>query len=348
MDRLTYISSYGKEISPQEISAIGRKSQVNNAKDNLTGVLLCFKGIFYQILEGDPAPLYRCFNRIQDDHRHSDLMILNIEKNVNERLYGQWKMKTMILDDSTDPITTPLRDLLNLMTRTYRTLERYVPLEVLEGIQQGIDPLSWGLERQKRVVLFVDMVGFSTMIEKINLAQLQDLLDVFFELASKAIDNTGGRISKLLGDGFMAYYSLKDASLALRGAISIVKGLKELRAVTASPFLKLAYCGIGISAGPLVMGNVGSTVKKDYTLLGDVVNSASRLETYTRKAGYNILFDHRFVKFLAKDHHWPLLKLGKYKLKGKMNELHVYTLDDPDVIFDRSPKQIAHEIMNIG
>ena len=348
MIRLTYISSFGKQATAKDIRAIGMVSEKNNARDGLTGVLLCFKGVFYQIIEGDEQAVNDCFNRIQSDTRHDDIFILNIEKDIPERMYSEWNMKTVFLDSQAYPLIMPIRNLLDSLTKTHTILKQYVPYEVLDGIQQGEDPSEWDFKRDELIILFSDIISFTTITEKINLADMKELLNAYFGIATQAMARSGGRIAKLTGDGFMAYYPPELAASALRASVDIIKELKEQRKTTRSSFLKWTYCGIGLSAGKVVMGNVGSSARQDYTVLGDVVNSASRLESFTREAGYSILFDDRFRKYLQKAPNvLPILELGERTLKGKSKKLTVYTVKDADVKFDLTPEEIAREIGKI-
>jgi len=177
---------------------------------------------------------------------------------------------------------------------------------------------------------------------------MQELAGTYFGIASRAIGKAGGKIAKLTGDGFMAYYPAAQAASALHASLEIVRELKKQRETTDSPFLKLAYCGLGLSAGSVVMGNVGSDTRQDYTVLGDVVNSSSRLESYTREAGYSILFDDRFRKYLDQTPSViPILDLGARTLRGKTKTSNLFTVDHADVRFDRTPLQIYQEIGKI-
>lgn len=262
-------------------------------------------------------------------------------------MYSQWEMETIVLDNITIPLITPIRKLMDSLANTQWILKKYAPIEVLDGIQRGENPLTWKFERDEMVIMFSDLICFTTITEKISLAEMRILLDSFFEIASVALEKTGGRISKLTGDGFIAYYPPDQAIMALQASIEIVQQLKKLRENSESPFLKLAYCGIGISAGKLVKGNIGSATKKDYTVLGDVVNSASRLESLTRETGHSIIFDQHFMKYLREDPGVSILKLGAYTLKGKTKESTIFTVQDPDVSFDKTPKEIVYEIRKI-
>ena len=300
MDRITYISRFGKDITDADIEQIGKKSEANNARDQLTGALMCFNGVFYQILEGPKDSLYTCFDRIKEDPRHQDVFILDIQRDIVERQYPQWKMKTVFLQQHDDPLMVPLRNLLGAMTDTHSTLQKYVPIEILDGIQNGLSPLEWGMENDEKVVMFSDLVGFSALIEHAEIKEVKKVLDNYFDNALSVVAKSGGTISKLLGDGFLAYYPIEKADTALQDALQVIQTQQNIRENTSSPFEKLCYCAIGLSAGPVLKGNTGSMAKMDYTILGDVVNSASRLETYTREAGYSIIFDHRFKKIPAR------------------------------------------------
>lgn len=341
MDRVTYISKFSQGVTVKDIEEIGSKSEANNARDNLTGVLMCFKGVFYQIIEGTPTTLYKCLSRIKSDPRHEDIFILDIERNIEKRLYGEWRMKTVLLEGNTDPLVSPIRDLLGSLTNTHSKLKKYAPFEVLDGIQQGQNPLKWKMKRAELIVLFSDLVGFSTLVENADIDDVQKVLDNYFEVSLAAINNSGGTVSKLMGDGFMAYYPIDHAKSALQASVRIINGLKKIREKAVSPFEKLIYCSIGISAGQVVKGNVGSMVKMDFTILGDVVNSASRLESYTRTKKHSVIFDHRFKQCLPEDLRFEILDIGKLKPKGKSQTLKIFTVSEPNIPFDKSPVEIA-------
>lgn len=346
MKRVTYISNFAEGLTAHEILEIAEVSARNNLKNDLTGVLFCFKGIFYQILEGEEKALDNCLASIKADPRHANIHILNIEHNIPERNYEGWKMKMVDLDKNTDPLITPIRKLLDTLSRTHFTLEKYVPEEVLRGIQSGKDPLGWGFQRERKVVLFCDMIGSTSFAEVLELDEMEILLDTYFEISSRVIHRSGGTIDKLIGDGFMASYPFDQADAAVRASVSIIEQLAAQREKADAPQLKLLYAGIGLSAGAIVKGNIGSSIKKDYTLLGDVVNSASRLESATRKFGHAVIFDFRLKKRLSEKMKKQVEKLGRYQPKGRVKNMSVYTIKNAHIPFDRTPKQIREAIQN--
>lgn len=311
-----------------EIDEIGKRSVTNNTRDGLTGVLFCFNNVFYQILEGPEDALNRCYTRILKDPRHKDIFCLEVENNITKREFGDWAMKTVRLDESGDSLIRPIRTMLNSLARTHYVLERYSPLEVLTGLQKGEDPLGWTLKTNEKTILFSDIFSSSTFAETLSSAEFEKLLTAYYEITNRSIAENGGTLSKLTGDGLMAYFKAGDAGRALDASLEICRRLDDLRnaAPEGSP-LRLLYAGIGLCSGVVREGNIGSVHKFDYTLLGDSVNSAARLESVTRKVDALIVFDESLLKQIERPS--ALRTLGLYQPKGKTEQLKIYSVNYP-------------------
>lgn len=328
MKRLTYISSFSRPLGKDEIDQIAAKSIENNSRDGLTGVLFCFNNIFYQILEGDEQMLDKCYARILSDNRHNNIFCLEIEKDIKERYYADWAMKTVRLEESNDSLIMPVRTMLNSLAKTHYILERYSPQIILNGIQQGENPLEWEPFNAERIVLFSDIMASTTLTESNSVEAMSLLLRTYYEICNRVITQSGGVISKLTGDGIMAYFTWDEADKAIEAAATILKELQAVRkAHSPNDIRNLLYAGIGLAGGKVREGNIGSELKKDYTLLGDAVNTAARLEAVTRKVRYALVFDTSIVHRLNKAYN--LKKLGKYQPKGKTEMLDLFTLDEP-------------------
>lgn len=328
MKRLTYISSFARPIPPAEIDEIGSRSIANNTRDGLTGVLFCFNNVFYQILEGPEDAINRCYARILKDPRHKDIFCLEVENDIKAREFGDWAMKTVRLDESGDSLIRPIRTMLNSLARTHYVLERYSPLEVLSGLQKGEDPLKWSLKTSEKTILFSDIFSSSTFAEALSSAEFEKLLTAYYEITNRSIAENGGTLSKLTGDGLMAYFKAGNAQNALDASLEICRRLDDLRhaAPEGSP-LRLLYAGIGLSTGEVREGNIGSVHKYDYTLLGDLVNSAARLESVTRKVDALLVFDESLLAQVERPS--ALKTLGLYQPKGKAERLKIYTVNYP-------------------
>lgn len=328
MKRLTYISSFSRPLTAEEITEIGNRSIINNQRDGLTGVLFCFNNVFYQILEGPEDTLNRCYSRILKDPRHKDIFCLEVENNIAAREFGDWAMKTVRLEDSGDSLIRPIRTMLNSLARTHYVLERYSPHEVLHGLQGGENPLAWNLRTSRKTIFFSDIFASSTFAEVLPSSEFERLLSVYYEIANRSIAEAGGTISKLTGDGLMAYFSEAASAKALDAALEICRRLDDVRAsAAAGDPARFLYAGIGLCHGLVREGNIGSQFKLDYTLLGDSVNSAARLESVTRKVDSLIVFDESLLQQIDKPS--ALLTLGLYQPKGKTERLRIYSVDYP-------------------
>jgi adenylate cyclase len=149
-----------------------------------------------------------------------------------------------------------------------------------------------GLETEVRhvTVLFLDIRNFTTFSEARTPDQVVDYLNRLFAFMVDEINDHGGIVNKFLGDGFMAVFGapLDDGRSelnALSAALAISDRLKEALAAGLEP----TRIGIGLHSGRAVTGNVGSLQRQEYTLIGDVVNLASRIESHTKVVGAEIL-----------------------------------------------------------
>jgi adenylate cyclase len=158
--------------------------------------------------------------------------------------------------------------------------------------------------------------------------EFERLLGIYYDIANRSVIENGGTVSKLTGDGLMAYFKAGDSVHALNAAIEICRRLEDVRSgAPLSDPAHYLYAGVGLCAGQVREGNVGSVAKFDYTLLGDSVNSAARLEGVSRKVNPMVIFDDSLLKHMDKPS--ALKKLGLYQAKGKTENMSVYTVDYP-------------------
>lgn len=172
--------------------------------------------------------------------------------------------------------------------RVHRLLNQYVPAELADEYQRDPDALSLTGEEREVSVLFCDVIGFSAITEQLAPAQLAEWLNLFFTHVSRIVVRNRGSIDKYMGDSVMALWgapvrSQTHAYDALCTAMSIQTELHELNDKYAERHLPSVSLGIGISTGPALVGPLGSEHRMDYTVIGDTVNVAQRLEAQTRK-----------------------------------------------------------------
>ncbi|HEY9549135.1 MAG TPA: adenylate/guanylate cyclase domain-containing protein, partial [Kiloniellaceae bacterium] len=175
----------------------------------------------------------------------------------------------------------------NAMLGGLRWFETYVPRSlVMRLIRLGED----GVESEERqvTVMFTDIAGFTTASQQLTPHDTADFLNHHFGLIAAAIDETGGTLDKYMGDAVMAFWGAPDdqpdhAERACRAALSIAKALavdNQSRRAKGQPEVRLR---VGLHSGPAIVGNIGAPGRVNYTLIGDTVNLANRLEAYGKQ-----------------------------------------------------------------
>src|SRR5215468_481842 len=182
-------------------------------------------------------------------------------------------------------------------------------------------------------VLFADIVGFTTMSEKMSPAAVSLLLNDYFSRMTDVIFKYEGTLDKYIGDAIMAVFGapldMPDHALrAIRAGLEMREQLEEFNSERKDPHLRIR---IGINSGKVVAGEIGSINKKEYTVLGDTVNTASRLESSVAKPGMVVIGENTYeqVKEL-----FEVKPLGKATLKGKEKEVTVFEVVGPPRVAD--------------
>jgi adenylate cyclase len=201
-------------------------------------------------------------------------------------------------------------------------LERYHSPAVIESIVQaapGAADSSVGrMKLAEATVLFADLAGFTPVSEKATPQEVAEMLEGYFTHAVEAIFNAGGTLDKFIGDCVMAFFGAPvpqadHARRAVQAALEIQKAqtaLNEERRQRGLPVLKVR---IAIQSGPVMVGDVGSRSRVDYTVLGNTVNVAARLESGVAEPG-EITIGGETHRLLAGA--YPTEDLGEFQLKG--------------------------------
>lgn len=182
-------------------------------------------------------------------------------------------------------------------------LSQYVPPELASAYSR--DPGSLGLmgEERELSVLFCDVVGFSTVVEKLEPARVADWLNGFFSLVSRIVVRHEGTIDKYMGDSVMAVWGAPQLSKthafdSLQAATDICQELVVLNKQFSQQGLPTMRIGIGVSTGLATVGTFGSEYRMDYTVIGDTVNVARRLEEQTRKYHVPVIVSDKTIEAL--------------------------------------------------
>jgi len=224
-----------------------------------------------------------------------------------------------------------LKQMETLQKKTRAAFARYVPIDVMdEIIKKSSSPAS---QSESRVVtiLFSDIRSFTTISENTPARELVDFLNTYFSAMGDQIIAEGGNIDKFIGDAIMAIFgapkTLENSAVSgVRAAIRMVKALPHVD--TSSITLpEIGFgAGIGLNCGECVVGNLGFQNKMDYTVIGDTVNLASRLEGITKYYHATIVVSE-YIYEAAKDD-FIFRKADSVRVKGKDQPVGLYTVYD--------------------
>ncbi|MCU7834757.1 MAG: adenylate/guanylate cyclase domain-containing protein [gamma proteobacterium symbiont of Taylorina sp.] len=196
----------------------------------------------------------------------------------------------------------------------------YVSPDVLSDILNGeLQPGIHG-KKQQVCMLFSDIRNFTGISEKMQPEDIIKFLNIYLEAMTEAIQNNEGTIDKFMGDGIMAFFGapkiLKNpAANAFAAAQDKLKKLQLVNQEFSHKDMPELKIGIGLHLGDAVIGNIGSEKRNEYTAIGDVVNTASRLEGLTKQAGYPIVVSEDVIKALPNTVEFD--NLGEMPVKGR-------------------------------
>lgn len=185
-------------------------------------------------------------------------------------------------------------------------------------------------------VLVVDVRNFTKLGETLKAEQLSSLLKPWFHRAEKVVERHGGLVDRFIGDAMLALWPRSRSAGNNRHAIQPVLAARELVALAdqyhreqTAHHASLSFkIGCGISVGEVSMGNVGTDARRDYTIVGDCVNVAFRLESLCKTLNQSILICPTVHQLIAGE--IPCTDLGLQQLKGKSEPMCVYSVNPSD------------------
>jgi adenylate cyclase len=213
---------------------------------------------------------------------------------------------------------------------------RYVSPEVAQQIWQRRSELVLAGEERIATVLFSDIRGFTAITAGQPSAGVLAWLNEYLTAMDEVITEGGGFLNKFIGDGIMVLFGVplsdgpeKDACRALRTALRMLERVDALNQThcgdPGKPSLRI---GIGIHTGPLTSGNVGSPNRLEYSVIGETVNLASRLESLTKEFHTEIVMSSDTAEVVRSQ--FPNLRdLGEGPVRGFEKQIHLYTIDRP-------------------
>ena len=207
------------------------------------------------------------------------------------------------------------------------SLSHYVAPEILDEIERTGHNLELGGETQEITVMFADIRDFTPISESMSATELVSLLNEMFESMGAEILAERGTIDKFIGDSIMAFWNapVPIDDHPLRAAIGALRMRSALERFNKLPIMENRppiSIAIGLAAGEACVGNIGSRDRFNYTVIGDVVNVAARIENVCRRAAYDIVISDSVCR--ASKEQLAILDAGMVPLKGKSQLAPIY------------------------
>lgn len=208
-----------------------------------------------------------------------------------------------------------------------RAMGIYLSPDIMKKVVQNIDDIKLGGKRANVTVLFADIRGFTSMSEKMTAEEVSKILNEYFTEIEPIITKHNGVINKFIGDAVMAIFGepIQDVNHpvnAVRCAyemLILVDKLQDKWITEGKPKIEI---GIGINTGEAFVGNIGSEKRLEYTVIGDTVNLASRIESYNKVFKTNFLISSSTYSYVSSI--VDVLKISEVQIRGKSKKMDIY------------------------
>jgi adenylate cyclase len=217
--------------------------------------------------------------------------------------------------------------------------QHYLSPDVMHQLLDNHDKLKLGGELRECTVFFSDVRGFTTISEALILApeKLVELMNDYLSPMTEIILRSGGVLDKYIGDAIMAFWGAPldrpdQADAAAQSVLKMMEKLEELRRVFPTKGFPVIDIGCGVNTGTMVVGNMGSSERFAYTVMGDAVNLGARLESITKEYGVRSIFSQNAVAKMANPNAYLLRDMDDIVVKGKRDPVKIYELIHPSIM----------------
>jgi adenylate cyclase len=260
---------------------------------------------------------------------------LQLKANVKEKLLGRALRETHVIAEKLAQKQEELR-IVNFQLEKAKDLlkqsfQRYVSAQIVDEILDAAEPVNLKGQRKTVTILLSDIRGFTALAEQLQPEALVQFLNSYFSAMIDIIFEHEGTLDKFMGDAILALFGAPvsrddDAFRAVKTAIAMQRKLRELNDAWRTDGKPNIRIGIGISTGEVVAGNIGSEKRMEYTVIGQDVNYAQRIEALTKELPADILisestYEQVKTRVTAQEFE-PLI------IKGKREPIKVYAVLD--------------------
>lgn len=208
-----------------------------------------------------------------------------------------------------------------------QAMGKYLSQDIMKNVVSNIDDLKLGGKRAVVTVLFSDIRGFTSMSEKLSAEEVSLILNEYFAHMEPIISKYNGVINKFIGDAVMALFGepIQDVNHpqnAVRCAYEMLKEVEYLREKWLFEGKPRFEIGVGINTGEVFIGNIGTENRMEYTVIGDTVNLASRIESYNKVYKTNLLISSSTYGYIAGIA--DVIKISEVQIRGKSKKMDIY------------------------
>ncbi|TGK33311.1 adenylate/guanylate cyclase domain-containing protein [Leptospira gomenensis] len=226
------------------------------------------------------------------------------------------------------------RSLLQESVRSERKssqLGRYFSPGVVQRITAEDNLFAPGGSLQKVAVLFCDLRDFTSLSEKLSPQEVISLLAEYHREMVRVVFENGGSVDKFIGDGILVTFGIPESSEtdcknAVSAGLEMKKALKKLNALRLQKGQPELRQGIGIHYGDAVCGNIGTEERLEFTVIGDAVNAASRIESACKELNSDFLVSNEVLERVASENRFRAQAMGDVKVKGKEKSLSLFSI----------------------
>lgn len=213
--------------------------------------------------------------------------------------------------------------------RLHEIFSRYTSAELIENLLKNPEKIDLGGTNKTAAILFSDIVGFTSFSSRFSPKEVVSLMNEYLSRMTEVILNNQGEIDKFIGDAIMARFGVLSempypARNAVESACAMLVELDKLHIEWAARGIENFNIRIGIATGPVLAGNIGSTRRQEFTVMGTTVNLASRLEALNKELGSRILVDEETFRNLPKG--LKFVKREGQRIRGLEEAITVYEI----------------------
>ncbi len=206
---------------------------------------------------------------------------------------------------------------------------KYISQDIMQNVVKNIDDIRLGGRKAVVSVLFADIRGFTSMSEKMTAEEVSMILNEYFSAIEPIITKYNGVINKFIGDAVMAIFGdpIEDELHPMKAVLcanEMLKCVRKLRYKWMDENKPDIEIGIGINTGEVFVGNIGSEKRLEYTVIGDTVNIASRIESYNKVYKTKFLIGSTTYEFVK--NRVDVIKIGGVTIRGKQNKMDIYEI----------------------